>query len=251
MGFAIAGAVALTGIIASQSSQNATSAETNAASQANNTQTGQYNQTRQDWAPWRAAGAGALNELTGGMPNLNRPFSMADFQADPGYKFRMDQGNKAIERSAAARGGLDSGDTLKALSNYGQDSASAEYGKAFDRYNINNTNTFNRLSSIAGLGQTATANVTNAGTNAANNISSNQTGAGNAIAAGQIAGANTINSAVGTGMNTWMQQQYLNKFGNNPSSGYQFSPSSGGNGYGVGSNNGGAVNFNGPNPYAN
>jgi hypothetical protein len=57
-----------------------------------------------------------------------------NFQADPGYQFRMQEGQKAIEGSAAARGTQLSGATMKALAKYGQNLASDEYGKAYDRF---------------------------------------------------------------------------------------------------------------------
>jgi hypothetical protein len=57
-----------------------------------------------------------------------------NFEADPGYGFRLSEGLKALERSAAARGGLMSGGAGKALQRYGQDLASQEYGNAFQRF---------------------------------------------------------------------------------------------------------------------
>lgn len=73
-------------------------------------------------------------------------FTMEKFQQDPGYAFRMSEGLKALDRTAAARGGLISGSALKAASRYGQDMASQEYQNAFNRYNQNrtfNSNLFN------------------------------------------------------------------------------------------------------------
>lgn len=73
-------------------------------------------------------------------------FSMEKFQQDPGYAFRMSEGLKALDRTAAARGGLISGGAMKAASRYGQDMASQEYQNAFNRYNQNrdfNSNLFN------------------------------------------------------------------------------------------------------------
>ena len=69
-----------------------------------------------------------------------------NFQADPGYGFRLSEGLKALERSAAARGGLMSGGTGKALQRYGQDLASQEYGNAFRRFQ-------EERAARAGLGQ--------------------------------------------------------------------------------------------------
>ena len=56
-----------------------------------------------------------------------------NFQQDPSYQFRFNEGQKALQRSAAARGTLLSGGFAKALQNYGQQAASQEYGNAYDR----------------------------------------------------------------------------------------------------------------------
>lgn len=213
---AIGGAAVIGGVISYTNSQNATNAQTNAANNANTTQQNEFNAIQANNAPWVASGSKALGTLNSQMGTLNKPFSMADFQADPGYQFALNQGQQAIERAAAAKGGNSSGATMKAMSQYNTGMANQQYGAAFDRYNTQNTNTFNRLSSMAGLGQTANSNVSAAGMNSANNISANQIGAGNAQAAGQIGGANAINSAMGTGMNTWMNYNLINKLGPQP-----------------------------------
>lgn len=111
---------------------------------------------------------------------LAKNFSMADFEADPGYAFRQAEGQKAIERSAAARGGLMSGSALKGIERFGQDLASQEYGNAFNRFNINQDKLYNRLSGIAGTGQTANNAIGQAGQNYANaSTSINQLNAAN------------------------------------------------------------------------
>lgn len=102
--------------------------------------------------------------------SLTKNFGMADFQADPGYSFRMAEGLKALDRSAAARGGLLSGASLKGISRYGQDLASQEYGNAFNRYQTNQGNLFNRLSGLAGTGQTSVNQTGQAGQNYASNV---------------------------------------------------------------------------------
>jgi hypothetical protein len=137
---------------------------------------------------------------------------------DPGYAFRMAEGQKALERSAAARGGLNSGATLKALNRYGQDFASNEYQNAYNRFNSDRDRRFGRLSHIAGLGFNATANVGSAGQNYANQYGANVTGAANAAGAAEMAKANAWSGAIsgvtGAGMdainmnqqNNWMNQ---------------------------------------------
>lgn len=98
---------------------------------------------------------------------------------DPGYDFRLAEGQKALERSAAARGSLKSGGTLKALTNYAQGLASQEYqnayARAFDTFNSNQTNLFNRLASLAGVGQTTASTLGNAGQGYAANVGNTMT----------------------------------------------------------------------------
>jgi hypothetical protein len=140
---------------------------------------------------------------------LRKPFGMDDFQKDPGYDFRLNEGRKALEGSAAARGGLFSGAAGKALTRYGQDYGSNEYGKAFDRYNINNTNNFNRLASLSGVGQTSANQTGAAAQNFGNQMGNNIIGAGNAAAAGQVGASNAWNQAIGQGFNTYQNNQLI------------------------------------------
>jgi hypothetical protein len=109
---------------------------------------------------------------------------MQDFQADPGYGFRMSEGMKALDRQAAARGGLISGAALKAAQRYGQDLGSQEYTNAFNRYQTNRTNQLAPLQSLAGLAQTSANTLGNAAANYGAN-------AGNAA---MIGGANQANA---------------------------------------------------------
>lgn len=211
---AVAGAAVVGGYMNSQAAASAADAQTDAANQATAMQGSQYAQQRADQEPWRQVGMNALGQLEGQMPDLNRSFSMSDFQHDPGYQFRMAEGTKAIERSAAARGGF-SGSTLKSLSKYGQGVASDEYNNAYNRFNNDRTNRFNKLSSMAGLGQTANQANLQSGMNYANNVNQNINAAGNAQAAGYIGQGNAVNGAIGQGMNTWMNYQYMNQ--NKPS----------------------------------
>lgn len=206
---AIAAGAVVGAVVQSDSARRASNAQTNSANQANDTQRYMYDQTREDQAPWREAGQGALNQMRDS--DFQRDFTMADFAKDPGYQFRMDEANKAIERSAAARGGLNSGRTLKELTRYDQDYASNEFNNAYNRFNNDRNQRFNRLSAIAGVGQTANSQTANAGMNYGNNVSNNIMAAGNAEAAGAVGGANAINNAVGSGMNSWMQYQMMNR----------------------------------------
>lgn len=148
-------------------------------------------------------------------PSLTKAFSMEDFQKDPGYDFRMQEGQKALERSAAAKGGLQSGGFMKALTKYGQDYASNEYQNAYNRFNNDQANRFNRLASIAGIGQTATGQLGQAGQNYANQVGNIATSNANAQGAAGIAAGNAwsqgLNSIAGAGK-TWMDYTMANKY---------------------------------------
>jgi len=210
---AVIGGAVIGGVASNMAAGKAADAQENAANQASATSNAQFQQNRQDAMPWHDAGVTALGQLSSGTAaggEFNHTFGIADFTKDPGYQFRMDEGQRGLEASAAARGGLLNGGTLKALTRYGQDFASNEYGNAYNRFNNDQTTRFNRLSSIAGLGQTATRDVANMGTQNAQYVGNNQMQAGNARASGYVGGANAINGGVQTLGNWYMQQQYLN-----------------------------------------
>jgi hypothetical protein len=103
--------------------------------------------------PWRQAGITALNKLTP-LASEYTKFGMAQFQQDPGYAFRLKEGQRALDQSAAARGGLISGNALKAAQRYGQEMGSQEYQNAFTRYLREREAQLNPLQSLAGVGQT-------------------------------------------------------------------------------------------------
>jgi hypothetical protein len=146
-------------------------------------------QSRADLAPWLKAGSGAITSLssllnTGGFPDWKETFQAptdVTEQNDPGFQARLKMGSQALERSAAARGGVLSGGTAKALTNYAQDYASNEYsnvyGRAFNeyatRYNQfqnNQTNKFNRYATISGVGQQSANQLGYLGQQSAGNV---------------------------------------------------------------------------------
>jgi hypothetical protein len=210
----IATAIVGGAVIGGVASNMAAGKQADAANNATAISDAQYQQTREDQTPWRNAGTIALSQLGTGTKDggeFNRNFTLADFQQDPGYDFRMSEGQKALERSASARGGLQGGGTLKALTRYGQDYASNEYGNAYNRFN-NNTTRFNRLASLAQVGQTANSTIAQAGQANANNASSNALAAGNARASGYVGTANAINSGLNNSMSLYtMNQMFLNR----------------------------------------
>ena len=213
---AIVGGSVVGGLLMSDASKSAANTQANATNSAAGLQYQEYNQTRDDQAPWRAAGATAVGQLSnltqpGGQLGPDSHFSYNDLYADPSYQFRLNQGMQAVQRSAAAKGGLLSGGALKGLSDYAQNSASQEYNNAYGRWNNDNTNTFNRLSSVAGLGQTANQATAQNGQAATGNITNLVTQGANAQAAGTVGSANDISGSLNNGINTWMQYNMLSK----------------------------------------
>jgi hypothetical protein len=143
-------------------------------------------------APAQPAAPGAAAGTPGGTAAPAR--SISDMlKATPGYQFRLDEGRKTVEAGAAAAGGLNSGKTLKALTQYGQNYATGIYGDHM-----------NRLANLANIGQTATTQTGQWGQNYAQNAGNNmmKSGAARASMYGQqgqnYAGmAGAIGSGVG------------------------------------------------------
>lgn len=147
---------------ASSQASKAAKAQAAGATEAGRISAEQYAQTREDLEPWRKVGENALYQFadTLGIPPPGATEAAAPdysgFESSPGYLFRQREGQKAVERSKAARGLLKSGGTVKALQERGQDIASGEYG-----------NYMNRLATAAGIGQTATTSTASFGAGAA------------------------------------------------------------------------------------
>ena len=185
-----------------KAAKNAANIQAAAADKSSQIQKDMFDQVRGDLNPYRTAGSDALAQLMGKMQHnngfFNKTYSGQDIYDDPSYKFRVNQGNNAIQGGAAAQGGLLSGATLKALQNYGQESASQEYQNAYNRFNADQTNQYNRLSNLVGIGQNAAAQTGNAGTQTAQAIANNTMQGANSQAAGTIAAGNSTANSFGS-----------------------------------------------------
>lgn len=196
--WAAAGAQLIGASQQAKAARDAALMQSQSADKANEMLWAMYSQNRDDQTPWRVGGTMALSQLASGVApggEFNRDFTAADFTKDPGYQFRMDEGQKGLERSAAARGGLMNGGTLRALNRYGQDYASGEFNNAYSRWNNNQTTRYNRLSNLAGLGQTANNVTSQLGQQTATAAGNNTMSAGAAQAAGQVGAANAWTGA--------------------------------------------------------
>jgi hypothetical protein len=241
----VAGAIAVSSLVGANASKSAAKTQSAAADRAAELQNEQYQQARADQEPWRQAGINALGvmqQTAGNVPGAFK-FGANDYQADPGYAFRLSEGQKALDRQAAARGGLISGSALKAATRYGQDMGSQEYQNAYNRaltgYNTGVTSEnqlYNRQAALAGIGQTATNLVGQAGQNYATNAGNMITGGAAANAAGQVGMANAFSSGLGQYMNynqNQAQNSLLQQVLQNRGSTYGYTPTTD---YGTGAN---------------
>lgn len=211
---AIIGGAVIGGAISAKGAKDAANTQAEAAQNATNAsvseQRREYDTNNQLLAPWREAGQGALSRLTAASTG-----DMSGFYKDPSYEWTRAQGERGVLQSAAARGGMMSGNALKALTDYNQNLASTQYG-----------NWWNRQAGLAGIGQTATNATVNSNSNSANNISNSlmQGGlaSGDARASGIMGGANSWSNAINGGLNNWML--YRGGYFNGPSG---YSPAAG------------------------
>lgn len=212
-----AGANLLGASMASGAAEDTANAQIYAADRAAENERAMFDITRKDYEPFRETGVSAnalLKKYLGIDPTytgsdsgaLLKRFSGQDLESDPvyqsGLKFGLDEGTKAINNRAIARGMYDSGATLKELARYGADYGSTKANEAYNRYNTDWTNIYNRLAGVSGAGQTATNAVASARGDLSNNLSNLITGQGNARAAGIVGGANAWGGALGNIANT-------------------------------------------------
>jgi len=187
-------------LLGASSSRSAANTQAQAAREAGDVQREIFERQVELGKPYREAGEAALNKLIP-LATEYTPFGMQQFQADPGYGFRMSEGMKALERSAAARGGLLSGGTGKALQRFGQEMGSQEYQNAFNRYQAERQARLNPLQSLAGVGQTAAQNLAGQAGQFGSNLAETMGAGAQARASGYMGAANAITGGLGQYMN--------------------------------------------------
>ena len=186
-------------VIGSKAAKSAAGTQAAAADRAMAQELAMYEQSREDLAPYRELGYTALEDIERLKPFLTSQFGPDQFAQylDPSMAFRQRLGTQATERLANVGGGALSGNTMRALNEFGQNLASTEYANAFNRFQTERGNIYNTLANIAGMGQGAV----NTGVGAAQNLAAQQTGllTGQAAAqaAGQVGSANAIAGGLG------------------------------------------------------
>jgi len=163
-------------------------AATDAADQSTATTWKMYEQNRADIAPWREAGSNAVKTL---LDKINA--GPGSYTESPGYQFRLGEGLKSIDRTAAAKGGALSGSAIKAAQRYAQDYATNDYDNYLSRYYQSLT----PYQSLAGLGQTSAGQTASLGANAAQNVNAATTaGLYDAASANAKGSENILNLAM-------------------------------------------------------
>jgi hypothetical protein len=225
------GAALVGGYMQGQAAKSAANTQAGALNRSADIQQQQFETTQAQGAPGRAAGYQALNTLGGlgsgtyqmydaqGNPTgvgtgtgfLTQGYTPADFAQgiDPGYQFRLQQGQEATNRMANMGGGMISGNALRGAQDYTQGLASTEYNKAFDRFQTNRTNIYNTLAGIAGLGQNAYNTSAQTGTTAAGNIGGTIANVGAAQAGGQVGASNALAGGLQNAGNQYYLSQLL------------------------------------------
>jgi hypothetical protein len=140
--------------------------------------------------PYRQAGYGALTKINEMLPQFTRQFTAADLNANlaPNYEFMRQQGLGATAQGANVASPGSNVDIAKTI--FAENYAKGAYQDALTNFRNQQTDIFNRLSGIAGIGQTAQGQAQNLGSATSTNLANLATGGANALAGGQIGAAN-------------------------------------------------------------
>jgi hypothetical protein len=236
---AVVGSTIVGGVVSANAARKAGNIQADATQAAQDAEERMYERQVQLNEPFRLAGVATNNRLmellgirsptvaAGGTtsefvtdPNspdfgkYARDFGAADFEADPGYAFRLSEGMKALDRTAAARGGLLSGATLKGAQRFNQGLASDEYQRAYERYNTNRANQLNPLLGYAsGPGMSATSASSTAAQNFGAQTGQNLQDVGTARASGYLGSGNALSGALNTAGNAYLYNNRTNALG--------------------------------------
>ena len=208
-GAGVVGGVA-SGALGASASKSAANTQAQAANYAADLQNQQFGQIRDSLKPYMDLGSGQIPNLMALLQSgqLNRPFqfdpTMAQLEQTPGYQFTLQQGLKGVDNAAAAKGLGLSGAQMKGISDYTTGLASQTYQQQYNNalqtfmsnYGIN-SDMYNRLSGLVGLGQNSAVGVGNAGMQTAANVGNTLMAGANASAAGQVGAANAISNGIG------------------------------------------------------
>lgn len=188
---AVAAATVVGGYMSNKGAKDAASQQRKGLDAAAAEQARQFDVTQENMKPWLEAGQNALSKQTAFLNG-----DMSQFTASPDYQWRLGEGTRALENSAASRGNLFGGGTQTDLTNYAQGAASQE---------VNNW--WNRLAGVSGTGQNTANQLGGYGQNYANQQGNNAINAANATASSYQQQAQNNQQTIGQLANLWGQYQ--------------------------------------------
>ena len=207
----VAGAVVVSGVIGAVGSNIAANKQAGAQRQAAQTQADMFNTIQGQEQPYMDQGnkaVGQLGDLLGtsgntgasGYGSLNAPFTSQDYlnNKDPGYDFQLKTGAQALRNSDTPGVGSLSGAALKNLMGFNQGMAATGYQNAFNRYQTQQGNTYQRLLGLSSLGQNAASNTGSQGTTLAGNQGAAQAAAGASSASGTLGATSALSGSTNT-----------------------------------------------------
>lgn len=199
-------------LIGGNAAQSAAQTQANASNQAAQIQQNEFNTITKQEQPWMQAGQGAQSQLNyllgigspgggsnagGGFGSLLTPFSASMMQQySPAYKFQMGQGEYGTLAGNSSGQGALSGAAQQGLESFNQNYANTAFNNAFNQYQTQQGNIYQRLAGVSQLGQAAAANTGQQGTALAGNVGQAVSNAGTALAGGQVGAANAYSGGL-------------------------------------------------------
>lgn len=225
IGWAIGGS-ALLGYLGAQeqagAAENAANLQYRGTQEASRQQREMFDILNKQQAPYREAGYGALSKINEMLPQFTRQFTPADLTANlaPNYEFMRQQGLGATAQGANVASPGSNVDIAKTI--FAENYAKGAYQDALTNFRNQQTDIFNRLSGIAGIGQTAQGQAQNLGSATSTNLANLATGGANALAGGQIGAANAYAGGLQNIGNAGMLYSMLRPSGGSNVSGSNF-----------------------------
>ena len=183
-------------LIGANAAQDAANTQANAATQSQKLLQQNYQNLSPQFNPYLQAGKQGLSQLQSQLPSLTQSFGPDQLKSNlaPNYQFMLNQGLGAQSQAMNVGGGGSNINT--ANTKFAEDYASNAYQNAFNNYQTQQSNIFNRLASVAGIGSNAVSGLSNLATGTASNITQLGVGGAQATAAGITGSANAISSGI-------------------------------------------------------
>ena len=192
----VGGTTLLGSYLASNASKSAANTVANATTAGQQQMQGNLQALSPNYTPYMNLGQTGVNQLNAQLPNLTQSFGPQQLQSNlaPNYQFMLNQGLGAQSQAMNVGGGGSNINT--ANTKFAEDYASNAYQNAFNNYQTQQSNIFNRLASVAGIGSNAVSGLSNLATGTASNITQLGVGGAQATAAGITGSANAISSGI-------------------------------------------------------